>query len=137
MHPISPTLRRMTSADYHVPGSTHIITKGTLVLVPVHAIHYDAEYYAEPEEFRPERFTEAEVAKRPPFTFLPFGGVDGPRACIGMRFAMLQIKVGLVLLLRKYRLGVNGRTREPIKINTKSPLSVPKSSIWMDLREGE
>lgn len=134
MHPITPNIRRLTSTDYHVPDSTHIIARGTLVLVPVHAIHYDAVYYPEPEQFNPDRFTEAEIASRPPFTFLP-GTETGPRSCFGMRLALLQIKVGVVLLLRQYRLGVNGKTKEPIKINPKSPLTVPKSKIWIDVSE--
>ena len=136
MHPIIPCLQRRTAADYQVPDSTHIIVKDTLVLIPVHAIHYDAQYYASPEEFRPERFSEEEVAQREPFTFLPAG--DGPRVCIGMRFAMLQIKLGLVLLLSKYRLRVSSnKTKEPVKIDPSSQFVVPKKKIWIEMREQE
>lgn len=103
-----------------------------LILVPVHAIHHDEEYYPDPEKFDPDRFTEEEIAKRPAYTYMPFG--EGPRICIGLRFAMLQIKIGLVLLLRQYRFRVNAKTKEPIKINPKSPLVVPKNKIWIDLQ---
>lgn len=44
-------------------------------------LHYDAEYYPEPEMFIPERFTDEEKQRRLPFTYLPFG--EGPRICIG------------------------------------------------------
>lgn len=140
MHPTVPTIHRQTSTDYHVPDSTHILTHGNRVVIPVYAIHHDADYYPQPEEFNPERFTDAEIEKRPPYTFLPFGGDDddmGPRACIGMRLAMLQIKLALVLVLRRYRFTVNGRTKKVVKINPKSPLIVPKSKIWVDLSEHE
>lgn len=104
----------------------------------MHAIHHDAKYYPQPEAFNPDRFAEAEMAKRPKHTFLAFGGGEqNPRDCIGMRFAMLQIKLALVLLLRQYRFGLSDKTKEPIKINPKSLLAVPrKKTIWVDLRGG-
>ena len=46
------------------------------------------------------RFTAEEKAKRPQLCFLPFG--HGPRNCIGMRFALLEAKIALIEMLRKY-----------------------------------
>lgn len=42
---------------------------------------HDAEYYSNPQQFNPNRFT-AEAIKRPALCFLPFG--LGPRNCIGI-----------------------------------------------------
>lgn len=36
-------------------------------------IHHDPEFYPDPEEFIPERFSPEEVKKRPSCSFLPFG----------------------------------------------------------------
>ena len=47
-----------------------------------------------------DRFTAEEKAKRPQLSHIPFG--FGPRSCIGMRLALLQIKVALIELLKKY-----------------------------------
>jgi len=45
-------------------------------------------------EFNPENFSKEAKAKRHPYTFLPFG--QGPRSCIGMRFALLEMKIAFV-----------------------------------------
>ena len=46
------------------------------------------------------RFTAEERAKRPQLSHLPFG--FGPRSCIGMRFALLEAKIALMELLKRY-----------------------------------
>jgi cytochrome P450 len=58
-------------------------------LVPnAYLVHHDPEIYAEPYEFRPERFLE-----EPPgtYTWIPFGG--GRRRCIGASFALLEMQI--------------------------------------------
>lgn len=50
----------------------------------------------DPYTFIPERHE----VKRNPMAFMPFGG--GPRTCVGMRFAYMEIKMCLSQLLRRY-----------------------------------
>lgn len=68
-------------ADYKIPGSNLTLKKGTTVFVSVFGMHYDPEYFPEPQKYDPDRFSEDYPNKHPPYTFLPFG--EGPRICIG------------------------------------------------------
>lgn len=60
------------------------IEKGTAVVIPTYGLQTDPQYYPDPEKFDPERFSKEEIAKRHPYTYLPFG--EGPRNCIGKYF---------------------------------------------------
>ncbi|KAK2565310.1 Lithocholate 6-beta-hydroxylase [Acropora cervicornis] len=95
-----PGLQRDCNEGCTVKGVN--IPKGMPIMIPVYAIHHDPKVWPEPEKFNPERFTEAEKGNRHPYTFMPFG--YGPRNCVGMRFALLELKLTLVKLLKKYKL---------------------------------
>lgn len=66
-------LMRRCTKDYKVPGTNLTIEKGKYVFLPMLAIHNDPEYFPDPEEFNPDRFSPENERKRNPFTFLPFG----------------------------------------------------------------
>ena len=72
------------------------------MVVDVTTLHLDAKLWGpeNTEEFHPLRF--APERKRNPLAFMPFG--NGPRICLGMRFAMLEIKMVLIKLLRGFAL---------------------------------
>lgn len=80
MYPLLGVLTRDVMEDYAFPTGVRV-QKGDLIHIPVTHIHYNPEYYPEPEQFRPERFFGEERKNIKPFTFLSFG--EGPRICIG------------------------------------------------------
>ncbi|GFR82684.1 cytochrome P450 3A24 [Elysia marginata] len=84
------------------------IPVGSTVLVPIRDVHRDPKVYPDPETFDPDRFSEANKATRDPMSFMPFGW--GPRLCIGMRLAYLELKIGLVQVLRRVSLELNENT---------------------------
>ncbi|XP_059172331.1 cytochrome P450 3A41-like [Physella acuta] len=84
------------------------IPKGAGVMIPTFAVLQDPKHYPDPEKFDPERFSEENKAKRDPMAFMPFG--YGPRICIGMRLAYLELKMALATLLRKVRVELNEET---------------------------
>ena len=57
-----------------------------------------------------------EKAKRDSFVFMPFG--NGPRNCIGMRFAMMEMKMVLVRMLKEFKLEVCSKTEVRLSRHT-------------------
>lgn len=99
MYPPLTRIDREASVDYEYEGIK--IKKGQAVVVPIYSLHHDPELYADPEEFIPERFSDENKKSRETVAFLPFG--TGPRNCIGMRFALVEVKLLLATILAKHR----------------------------------
>ena len=74
------------------------ILAGTTLVLPQWAVHRDPEWWDDPETFRPERF--GNDAEHPEYAYFPFGG--GPRHCIGMQFARMEMKTVLATVLDEY-----------------------------------
>uniref|UniRef100_A0A8D3E710 unspecific monooxygenase n=1 Tax=Scophthalmus maximus TaxID=52904 RepID=A0A8D3E710_SCOMX len=91
------------------------ILKDMVVLVPVYALHHDPELWPEPEEFKPERFSKENKQSITPYTYLPFG--VGPRNCLGMRFALVILKLGLVEVLQNYSFSICEETEIPLQMS--------------------
>ncbi|XP_032243239.2 cytochrome P450 3A16 [Nematostella vectensis] len=76
--------------------------KGVDVSVAAWNLHRDPEAWEYPEEFYPDHFTPEAKLKRHAFSYEPFS--MGPRQCIGMRFALTELKICLVTILKKFKL---------------------------------
>ena len=86
--------------------SGYKIKKGQWLAVPVFSIHNNPKYWEDAEVFLPERWIEGhpESAKQPQpsSAYLPFG--EGPRICVGMRFALQEAKLTLLRIYQKFTL---------------------------------
>ncbi|KAH9498365.1 Cytochrome P450 3A7 [Bulinus truncatus] len=91
------------------------IPKGMVVLIPVYAIHNDPNLWPEPEKFDPERFLPENKQTRHPYSFLPFG--QGPRNCIGMRLAMVELKIAIAAVIQKFTLIPCSKTVFPFNLS--------------------
>ncbi|XP_033751860.1 cytochrome P450 3A29-like isoform X2 [Pecten maximus] len=97
------------------------IKAGMTVSIPIYCVHYDPDNWADPEKFIPERF----ASDHDPLTFLPFG--YGPRNCVGMRLALMELKMSLSKVVRNFRISVCSETMVPPEIGKLGMLK-PKSS---------
>lgn len=100
LFPPIPAMVRLASDD--IPLKSGTIPKNAVILIDLMHLHRNRNVWgANVAEYDPNRFLAENVKKRPPFSFLPFGG--GQRNCIGMKYAMLSAKITLVHLLRQYK----------------------------------
>uniref|UniRef100_A0A2C9K4M6 Cytochrome P450 n=1 Tax=Biomphalaria glabrata TaxID=6526 RepID=A0A2C9K4M6_BIOGL len=106
LYPPAPIMTRRAAETRKYGNIT--IPKGAGVIISLDMVMRDPKHYPDPEKFDPDRFTEENVAQRDPMTFMPFG--YGPRQCIGMRLAYIELKYCLVHVLRKVRFELNERT---------------------------
>uniref|UniRef100_A0A8C6LD53 unspecific monooxygenase n=1 Tax=Nothobranchius furzeri TaxID=105023 RepID=A0A8C6LD53_NOTFU len=128
IYPIAPRLERVAKASVEINGL--LIPKDMVVLVPTWPIHRDPELWPEPEKFKPERFSKANKEKIDPYTYMPFGA--GPRNCIGMRFALVMMKLAIVEILQRYSFSVCKETEIPIEMDIQG-LLMPKRPIKLKL----
>lgn len=70
---------------------------GTVVAPAIGLVQTDPAHFPDPEEFRPERFIDAQPAAN---TWIPFGG--GVRRCLGAGFSLVEASVVLGEVLRRY-----------------------------------
>jgi cytochrome P450 len=84
----------MTVGGYELPA-------GCMVVPNIYLAHRDPAIFPEPTRFDPDRFL---ATRHGPHAYLPFGG--GARRCIGMGFALQEMKIVIATVLRRTRLAL-------------------------------
>ena len=97
LRPVIPAVGRRVKKALTIGG--YDVPTGTLLVPSVWLTHRLPDIYPDPEELRPERFLGV---KPDPYAWLPFGG--GPRRCLGMAFALYEMKIVLATVLGRVRL---------------------------------
>ncbi|XP_050545260.1 cytochrome P450 4C1-like isoform X3 [Daktulosphaira vitifoliae] len=98
LYPVTPIIVRYLQDDVKI--SNYTIPKDTTIFIPIIVTHRLAELYPNPLEYNPDNFDPEKVVNRHKYSFIPFS--DGPRNCIGQKYAMLLMKVLLATFLRNY-----------------------------------
>eukprot|EP01116_Phalansterium_solitarium_P017373 TRINITY_DN4261_c0_g1_i2.p2 TRINITY_DN4261_c0_g1~~TRINITY_DN4261_c0_g1_i2.p2 ORF type:complete len:198 (+),score=64.68 TRINITY_DN4261_c0_g1_i2:980-1573(+) len=86
--------------DEDTPLGDRVLPAGTTLFYPLSVIHTNPSLWPEPDRFDPERFSPEAVRTRHPQAYVPFG--VGPRICPGERFAWLEIKLLLALIVQHF-----------------------------------
>ncbi|KAL3182721.1 hypothetical protein MRX96_034627 [Rhipicephalus microplus] len=86
-------------------------------------MQHDEKYFVEPDVFNPDRFLGKNKEGVVPFSFLPFG--EGPRQCIGMKFASMSFKLGLFHALSRFSFETCSETEIPPKYHPTILLLLP------------
>jgi cytochrome P450 len=87
--------RDTTIGDYEIP-------QGTVVTISQWVMHRHPKYFANPDAFEPERWTENFEKQLPRGVYIPFG--DGPRVCIGKSFAQMEAVLLLATISQRFEL---------------------------------
>nr|CAD7414734.1 unnamed protein product [Timema cristinae] len=98
LYPSVPIVARTLSEDVSMGKVT--LPKGCQMIITPYATHRIPHIYPNPEKFDPDRFLPENMRGRHPYAYIPFSA--GPRICIGYKFAMLEMKMLLGEILRKY-----------------------------------
>uniref|UniRef100_A0A4W6CPR9 Cytochrome P450 3A n=1 Tax=Lates calcarifer TaxID=8187 RepID=A0A4W6CPR9_LATCA len=122
LYPIAARLERVAKSTVEINGL--VIPKDMVVMVPTWPLHRDPDLWPEPEAFKPERYNID------PYTYMPFGA--GPRNCIGMRFALVMMKLAVVETLQRYSFSVCKETEIPLEMDIQG-LLMPKRPIQLKL----
>ncbi|XP_041859474.1 cytochrome P450 3A27-like [Melanotaenia boesemani] len=128
LYPVGNRLERVAKSSVDINGLT--IPKGTVVMVPVYILHRDPTLWSEPDVFKPERFSKDNKDNIDPYSFLPFGA--GPRNCIGMRFAVLMMKLAIVEILQNFSFVTCKETEIPLELGADA-FTRPKNPIKLKL----
>lgn len=114
-HPFGHILERICTKDYLIPGTNYTVKKGEVVnftmVYEKMKVENNSSFY-NPAEFDPDNFDSSNNPDS--FSFLAFG--QGPRNCIGKRYAMMSMKIAIIMLLRKYKLIKTKNTQDDLKI---------------------
>ncbi|PZC82574.1 hypothetical protein B5X24_HaOG200097 [Helicoverpa armigera] len=134
IYPVLSMLTREVVEDYTFPTGLKV-EKGLRIFLPLYHLHHNPEYFPDPEEYRPERFLPENKHNIRPYTYMPFG--DGPRLCIGMRFAKMQMTAGIITLLKKYRLELAPGMKTKVEFQPKSMVTQVIGGIKLKMIERE
>ncbi|XP_028828093.1 cytochrome P450 3A56-like isoform X2 [Denticeps clupeoides] len=124
LFPVAGRIDRECKKTVEIHGVT--ILKGMAVMVPTYVLHRDPDLWSDPESFKPERFSKENKESVNPHAYMPFGA--GPRNCIGMRFALMVMKLAVVKLLQQYSFVTCEETQIPLELDRQFFLT-PKKAV--------
>jgi cytochrome P450 len=90
-------LNRLVKSPLEIAG--YKFDPGTILVPCIYLSHHREDLYPNSKQFQPDRFLERQFT---PSEYLPFGG--GNRRCIGMAFALFEMKLVLATVLSNWQM---------------------------------
>lgn len=135
LYPVVAVTGRSATRDVRLYEGT-LIKAGTRVILPHYAMGRMATVWGpDVDEFKPERWLDPDTGKIKvvsPFKYSVFLG--GPRICMGMKFALAEMKISLASMLSKFDFKTvkdpfDFTYRSSITLQIKGPLDVVVSRV--------
>ena len=123
---VVPTVVRKTAEEVQL--GDFVLEKGATIMVNMQGVHHSPDLWPQPMVYRPERFED----KPAPYTFIPFA--DGPRSCLGQFLSLLESKVVLSALLKKYRFELTNPEDAGLKHSFMIPI-IPKTGHFFKVHD--
>ena len=134
--PVRELSRAATGKDLNIKGTNYYCIDGSAIIKVTEVIHTDSEHYKDPLVFNPKRFLQKthseETTTRHPFAFIPFSA--GARNCIGQKFAMMEMKIILSLLLFNFEMVPLMETTKVIVASDFGASPYPKLDVQIKAR---
>lgn len=128
LYPPAWRVFRKTEEPFRV--GDYLLPAGSNIVLSQWVTQRDPRWFAEPERFNPDRWSEETASKLPRFAYFPFGG--GPRVCIGAGFAMMEATLLLATIAQRYRIQL--ASRQPVEPLASITLR-PKFGILVKLEQ--
>ncbi len=127
LYPPGWSMRRIALVADRLPCGLPIQTSDFILISPF-ILHRHPGHWRHPGIFHPHRFLDRDNIRRKGYAFMPFGG--GPRRCLGMNFAYMELLTVLLALLRTGGWHVTAPT--PIPINSRGTMKpgIPLTLHW-------
>ena len=137
-YPPAAFTNRLCTKDYTFPPTMegypeYVMKKGESIFIPIIGFHRDPKYFPNPEKFDPERFNDENKGTIDPYTFIPFG--MGPRECIGKRFALMETKIVIINLMRKFAVRFTDKSIHPVVFMKRTFSVTAKDGCWIRFEE--
>lgn len=117
LFPPGAVIGRQAREGDSIDGSP--IPGGALLLLSPYIAHRHPEFWEDPNTFDPERFGPEQSKQRHKCAYLPFS--SGPRICLGISFAMLELVVVIAMIAQRYELAFPRRDIAPMLEGTLRP----------------
>ncbi|XP_055679267.1 cytochrome P450 4c21-like [Lutzomyia longipalpis] len=99
LYPVAPLIGRQPTEDIQLKTCT--LPRGVHIIIVTYLVHRDPKVWGKDSNaFKPERFLPENFENIPYYSYIPFSA--GSRNCIGLKYAMLVMKIVLVKLLREF-----------------------------------